>query len=215
MKASDMEMIRVWGRRSSSNVQKVLWVLEEMGVDHEQVDAGRSFGVVGTADYRALNPNGTVPTLQHGDIVLWESNAIVRYLAARYGAGGVWPEDAGRRALSDRWMDWTDTSLRPCLDPIFVKVMMRWKPVESPTEIDDAIAAAGRALAIRSKMLDGQSYAGGDQLGLGDIALGVMVNRWFKLPIDRPSFPTIEAYFERLSTRAPFRRVVIDAPPVV
>ena len=104
-------MIKVLGRLTSSNVQKVLWTLDEIGLDYERTDLGGAFGGLNEPDYRAMNPNGVIPTVIDGDTVLWESNAIVRYLAARYDDGGLWPTDPAERALTDRWMDWQQTML--------------------------------------------------------------------------------------------------------
>ena len=103
-------MIKLWGRTNSLNVQKVLFCLGELGLPFERVDAGMQFGVVKTPEYMAKNPNSVVPTLEEDGFVLWESNAIVRYLASTHGAGALWPTDPRARALADRWMDWQQTS---------------------------------------------------------------------------------------------------------
>src|ERR1700750_3052032 len=121
-------MLKIWGRRNSINVQKVLWALEEMQVAYEQIEAGMEFGVNNTPDFLAKNPNGLVPTLEDGDLVLWESNTIVRYLAARYGKGSLWADDPAARARSERWMDWMLTRLLPALTPPF------WNLIRTPPE---------------------------------------------------------------------------------
>ncbi len=113
-------MLTVWGRTNSLNVQKVLWTLGELGLEYERIDAGMQFGLTDTADYRARNPNGLVPTIDDDGLVLWESNTIVRYLAARYASGTLSPADPGERALAERWMDWQATSFYPAIVPVFM-----------------------------------------------------------------------------------------------
>jgi glutathione S-transferase len=108
-------MLRIWGRLSSINVQKVVWCADELGLPYERTEAGGSFGVVGTPEYLAMNPNGLVPVIDDGGFVLWESNAIVRYLAARHGDGWLWPTDLQLRAEADRWMDWQNFTFWPAM----------------------------------------------------------------------------------------------------
>ena len=103
-------MLKIWGRKNSSNVRKALWCAEEAGIAYERVEAGGAFGVVNEPEYLARNPNGRVPMIEDGDLVLWESNAIVRYLAAAYAPGSLYPEDPASRACGDKWMDWTTSS---------------------------------------------------------------------------------------------------------
>lgn len=201
-------------RRAPQNWQG--GALEELGVPYEQIDAGRSFGVVDDPAYREKNPNGLVPTLEEPDgFVLWESNAIVRYLAARYGEGGLWPSDLQQRADADRWMDWTTTTAIPAINPLFVKLVLH--PVDTTTsgEIDGHIQASTTVLKRLAGTLERRPYVAGDRLTAGDIPLGMIINRWFKLPIERPSLPIIEDYYQRLSERPAYRRNVVEAPPVV
>ena len=202
-------MLKLWGRRNSINVQKVLWVLAELGLEHERVDAGMEFGVTDTPEFLAKNPNGLVPTLEDGDVVLWESNSIVRYLAARYGKGGLWPEDPGARARSDRWMDWMLTRLLPALTPPF------WNLIRTPPERRNQadIDAGLRKLEQLWPMVEAalsEPYIAGKDLTIGDIPLGVCVYRWRGLPIERPSLPRLEAYFARLSERPAYRSEVMQ-----
>ena len=209
-------MTKIWARSSSSSAQKVFWALEELGVDYEQVDAGRSFGIVKDPDYLAKNPNGLVPTLEEPDgFVLWESNVIVRYLAARHGEGSLWPTDPRRRADADRWMDWSTTTATPAINPLFGKLVMRWSPVQDPAEIDAHIRQSDEVLRRLVPTLERQPYVAGDHLTVGDIPLGMIINRWFSLPIERPSLPVVEAYYDRLRDRPAYRRNVVEAPPVV
>lgn len=207
--------IRIWSRRSSSSAQKVYWALDELGVAHEQVDAGRSFGIVDTPDYLAKNPNGLVPTLETSDgFVLWESNAIVRYLAASYGEGTLWPTDLRERASSDRWMDWADGTAKAAINPIFSKLVMGWE-ASTPAEIDAHITKSDVVLRRFAGWIGGRRYVGGDTLTIGDIPIGMILNRWFQLPIERPALPAVEAYYDRLRERPAYVRNVVEAPAVI
>lgn len=197
-------MLKIWGRRNSINVQKVMWTVGELGLAHERIDAGGAFGRNKEPDYLAMNPNGLVPTVQDGALTLWESNAIVRYLGARYGAGTLSPADPGQRALSDRWMDWILGTFNPALFPVF------WGLIRTPADQRDAKAIeAGRQrcvelLAIPEAQLARTPYIAGDALTIGDIAIGCFVNRWYALPIERPPTPKLEAYLARLKQRPAF-----------
>jgi len=106
-------MIEVWGRRNSNNVMPVMWTLGELRLPHVRHNFGGTFGGLDSDDYLSLNPNGRIPTLRDRDCVVWESNAIVRYLAARFGEGNLWDADPGHRSLADRWMDWHKTTFPP------------------------------------------------------------------------------------------------------
>src|SRR5712692_5896173 len=131
-------MLSIWGRNNSVNVQKPLWCCEEMGVQYERMDAGGTFGVVNTPQYRNLNPNGLVPTIEDDGFVLWESNAIVRYLAAKHSAGNLYPDDLTQRADSDRWMDWM-RQVDPAMTPVF------WGLIRTPPEKRDMALIADSA----------------------------------------------------------------------
>ncbi len=203
-------MLKLWGRANSVNVKKALWCLEELGLAYERVDAGMQFGVVNTPEYRRMNPMGLVPTLEDDGFVLWESHAIVRYLAAKHGAGTLWPQDLRRRADADRWMDWAFTFLA-ALRPVF------WGLVRTPPEKRDA-AAIGEATkkcaelaAVLDAALAGRKYLAGDTFTMGDIPAGCHVQVWMRLPVERPKHPNLEAWFARLCERAPYRKVV-DLP---
>jgi glutathione S-transferase len=198
-------MVKVWGRINSINVQKVMWAIAELGVPCERVDAGRQFGVVDTAEYLRLNPNGLVPTIEDGDLVLWESNAIVRYLSARSGS----PESPAQRAAADKWMDWTSNRVQPPLRTLF------WGYVRTPPEqrdhaaLESARVQAIEVLRIADAVLAEQPYLGGAELTPGDIPLGCFVNRWYHLPIERPRLAGIEAWYERLQARPGYREHVM------
>ena len=205
-------MLTIHGRDNSSNVQKVVWALKEMGTPHERLDVGGPFGIVDTPEYKAMNPNSRVPTMEEDGFVLWESNAIVRYLAARDDLGGLCPADPRERADADRWMDWQQTTVAPQITPIFLNLVRRPAP-----ERDLAAVEAGRVgmvatMAILDARLAGRDYVMGGRLTMADIPLAVMVRRWLELVEDRPPTPNVEAWFGRLSGRAAFRAAVLDIP---
>jgi glutathione S-transferase len=203
-------MLKIWGRVNSVNVKKVLWAMEELGVKYERVDAGMEHGVVKTPEYQKMNPNSLVPTIDDDGFVLWESHAIVRYLAAKHGAGTLWPADLKQRADSDRWMDWAYT-FQASLRAVF------WGLIRTPAEkrdlkaIEEGKKRCGELLAIPDQALAHRPYVVGNSLTIGDIPLGCHVQLWMRLPIQRPSHPNLERWFERLGTRAPFRKIV-DIP---
>lgn len=202
-------MLKIWGRKNSSNVRKVLWCAEEVGVAYENIEVGGAFGQVDEPAYRQKNPNGLVPTLEDGELVLWESNAIVRYLAARYGSGQLYADDPAERARADRWMDWTTSSLATPFRPLF------WGMMRTPPEQRDqqAIAAAldrcGALLAIPERALATQPYLSGEAFGMGDIPLGCFIYGWFEMPIERPELPHLADWYARLQQRPAFRRAVM------
>ena len=204
-------MIRLLGRATSINVQKAMWALEELNLPYERVDLGGAFGGLDDPAYRALNPNRRVPTLQDGDLVVWESQAIVRYLAARCGAGALWDDDPGRRALSDCWMDWTMGTPLPDLTTIF------WHTVRLPAAQRDhaAVAAAarrlGEVLAVPEAHLAGRPFVAGDRLTIGDIALGSLFYRYFAFDIERPALPSLRAYYDRLAERPAYRASIMTS----
>ena len=204
-------MITVYGRRNSGNVQKVLWALNELGLAYTRVDVGGSFGGTDNADYLAMNPNRKVPVLKDGDLVLFESNTIVRYLAARYGQDSLWPADPAARAAQEKWMDWQLSTLDPLLGPTFVATIKTL-----PAERDAAlIASRAKALAAGFAEVDAvlaeHPYLSGGQFGLADIVLGAMLNRYRLLPIERPPQPHLDAWFSRLAERPAFQRHVMIA----
>ena len=203
-------MLKLWGRTNSVNVKKALWCLGELGVPYERVDAGMAFGVVNTPEYRRMNPNGRVPTIEDEGFVLWESHTIVRYLCAKHSMGKLCPSDLRVRADAERWMDWAFTFQNAMRD-VF------WGLIRTPPEKRDAkaIDAGVKASQELAGMLDGvladRPYVAGDQFTMGDIPIGCEVQRYLRVPIERPSRPHLEAWFERLRQRPPFVKHV-DLP---
>lgn len=204
-------MLKIWGRVNSINVMKVLWCADELGLRYEREDAGMAYGKVDEAWYRAMNPNGLVPTIEDEGRVLWESNAIVRYLCARYGEGGLYPVDPGVRAEGDRWMDWQLTTTHVDLTYLFWGLVRNDPARQDP---DEQRLAAGRMNTLWAQVdaaLSARPYLAGDALTMGDIPLGCVVHRWLELPdypVDRPELPALRGWYERLCQRDAYRRWV-------
>jgi glutathione S-transferase len=164
------------------------------------------FGVNDTAEYRAMNPNGLVPTIDYDGFVLWESHAIVRFLARRHGLGSLWPQDERMAADADRWMDWYNTTLWGYLKPVFW-ILVRTAPEKrNMAEVEENRQKVASSLAIVDGQLTGRDYIAGDAFSMGDIPLGVAAYRWFNLPVERPPMPNLERWYERLCRRDAFRK---------
>ena len=201
-------MLTVWGRTSSVNVQKVMWAVRELGLEHERIDAGGAFGKLDTPEYGAMNPNRKIPTVKDGEVVVWESNACVRYLAARYGAGSLWPEDPARRALSDVWMDWQQTTIQPDMNPIFWNLVRTPEPQRDMAAVKAAAERIGRSWQILDAHLAGHRFVAGDSLTMGDIPVGCHWWRYANLPVEKPSLPNLERWGKELHGRDGYRREV-------
>jgi glutathione S-transferase len=200
--------IKVWGRTTSSNVKKVLWLADELSLAIDRVDAGGKYGVVDTPAYRALNPNGRVPTIEDGNFVLWESNSIMRYLCMKYGGEAFYPADPKTRADIDRWLDWQLAMLNPFEVPLF------WGTIRTPPEKHDKAAIAAQteklaaAYAILDRALTGREYLV-DRFSIADIALAIYFHRWLDNPfLQRPDFPQLAQWHARLRPRPAFKRHV-------
>ncbi|TFF23317.1 glutathione S-transferase [Jiella endophytica] len=201
--------MKIWGRDNSANVRKVVWCAEELGLDYQRVDAGGAFGIVDTPDYLALNPNGRVPTLQDGGLTLWESNAIVRYLARRYGSAPFAPEDPGLFAAADKWMDWTSFTLGGPFRDVFWNTVRMTPETRDNDAVARSLEACGKLLDIPEAELGAKPYLSGEDLGIGDIPLGCIAYAWFEMPIARPDHPNLFAWYGRLKQRAAYRKGVM------
>ena len=202
-------MLKIWGRVNSVNVKKALWCVEELALPYERADAGMQFGVVNTPEYRKMNPNGLVPTMDEDGFVLWESHSIVRYLAAKHGKGVLWPMDERTRAVANQWMDWAFSFQGSVRDAF-------WNLIRTPEDKRDAQAIersrvkSSEMAAILDAALAGHMYVAG-AFSMGDIPIGCEVQRWMRLPMERPQLPNLEAWFERLGARQAFKKNV-DIP---
>lgn len=205
-------MLKIWGRKNSSNVRKALWIAEELGLEYESLNAGGAFGVNDQPEYLAKNPNGVVPMIEDGEFVLWESNTIVRYLAAQYAAGSsLYPASPKVRAQAEKWMDWTTSTLAAPFRPVFWGVVRTPADKQDWTQINAAIAEVERLLVIVDAALAHQPYLSGDEFGVGDIPLGCFAYPWFEMPIERRELPHLKAWYERLQQRPAYRTAVMTA----
>lgn len=199
-------MIKIWGRNTSANVQKVMWAVGEIGLPHERIDIGGPFGQNREPAYLAMNPNGLVPTLEEEDgFLLWESNSIVRYLAARYGPGVLKPADPKVRARASAWMDWQLSVLAPAIFPVF------WGLVRTPPEKRDhaAIEDSKKKTTAAIEIVDGQlgktPFLAGHTFSYGDIPVAVMANRYRQIVPERPPLRNFERWFATIAARQTFK----------
>jgi len=206
-------VIKIWGRNTSSNVQKVMWAISEIGLPHERIDIGGAFGKNNEAEYLAKNPNGLVPTLEEEDgFLLWESNTIVRYLAAKHKASVLEPADLRGRALASKWMDWQLSVCGPAITPVF------WNLIRTPPEKRDhaAIEQGKKKTTAAMSMMDEQlgktAYLAGDAFSYGDIPVGIMAYRYRQLVPDRPPLRNFERWYAAISSRPAFKEQVGSVP---
>jgi glutathione S-transferase len=208
-------MLKIWGRNTSINVQKVMWAIGELGIPHERIDVGGAFGRTKEPFYLAMNPNSLVPTLQEDDgFTLWESNSIVRYLAGKHGAGTLEPADPHERARASQWMDWMLTVCSPAIHPLF------WGLIRTPPEqrdhkkIAEARVNVGNVLKMLDVQLGKTAYAAGNTFSMGDIPVGLITYRFRKLVPDRQEFglDNLERWFLGLEQRKAFQEQILPVP---
>lgn len=207
-------MIKIWGRKTSSNVQKAMWAVGELKLEYERIDVGGSFGKNREPAYLAMNPNGLVPTLEEEDgFLLWESNSIVRYLAGKHDKSGLLePKDAKQRALASQWMDWQLSVAGPAISPAF------WGLIRTPPEKRDmaAIKTSQEKTTEAMKMLDAQlgktEYVAGPGFSYGDIPVGIMCYRFVQLVPERPKMPNLDHWYGTISSRQAFKDHVACVP---
>jgi glutathione S-transferase len=202
-------MLEIWGRKNSFNVQKVLWCCEELDVPYQRHDAGGKFGGTDQDEYLQRNPTGLVPTIADGGLTLWESNSIVRYLAASYGSGSLWPEDPAERALADKWMDFQLGTLFPAFKDALIGLVRTAPENRDQEKIEAAVRATADVIPILDAQLQDNDYVAGSTLTMGDVALGSLLYRWFELEIDRPDLPAFRAWYDRLANRLAFQKTVM------
>ena len=204
-------MLKVWGRTTSVNVQKVTWCCGELGIPYDRVDAGGNFGGTDTPEYRKINPSGLVPAISDDGFTLWESNTIVRYLSARHGAGTLWPENAQTRALADKWMDFGLGTLWPAFRAGYLG-LTRVPPEErDPAAIALSLENTAETLAVLDAHLAENAYVAGEAFTMGDVSLGSSIYRWLNIDIERPTLPNLEAWHESLKERPAYQENVMIA----
>ncbi len=202
-------MVRVLGRNNSINVQKVMWCAAELGVPVERHDIGLEFGGNDTPEYLAKNPNGLIPTLEDGDLTVWESNTIVRYLADTYGTGDWVLNTPADRALASQWMDWYLTTMHAPLSVVFRTLIRTPEAERDMAAVEKGIAATNRLWSMLEAHLAGRDYVTGDKPSIGDIPAGCAVYRWFEMDVERPQMPNVTAWYGRLQERTPYQEHVM------
>lgn len=205
-------MLKIWGRKTSVNVQKVMFAVGELGLKHQRFDFGGPFGGLDTPEYGLLNPNRLVPTIDDNGFVLWESNAIVRHLAQRYGRATLSPADELTFAKADSWMDWSLTTLYGDIIHTCFLQLVRTPANERDTAlVADAARRAGERLKVLDEQLLGRPYITGESLTIADVAVGTLMYRYFNLPIQRQKLANVEAWYNRLTQRPAYQaHVMID-----
>ena len=202
-------MLKVWGRKDSSNVQKVVWCCDELGVPFERIDIAGAFGKNRERPYIDLNPNGLVPTIEDEGFVLWESNSIVRYLIEKHGRGRLLPATMEARASANRWMDWQLTALNPFMVTLFQGLIRMSEAERDAAAIERARQHAADKWKMVNDYLKEGPYMAGETFSMGDIPLGVWAHRWFSLSIDRPQLPRVEQWYKHLCERLAYQKNIM------
>ena len=206
-------MIKVWGRKTSANVQKVMWAIGEIGLPHERIDIAGPFGKNREPAYLAMNPNGLVPTLEEEDgFLLWESNAIVRYLAAKHRASVLEPADLHARALANQWMDWQLSVAAPAITPAFLGLVRTPPEKRDHAAIEESKTKTTAAMTILDAQLAKTRYVAGDDFSYGDIPVAIMVYRYRQLVPERPRLSEMERWYAEASARQGFKDHVGAVP---
>ena len=204
-------MLKVWGRMSSINVRKVVWAAQELGLTLQRTEAGGRFGIVKEPRYLRMNPNAQVPVIDDEDLVLWESNVIVRYLCAKHAAGKLYPLDLRERFVAEQWMDWQQTTFNPAGREAFVQWIRTPAGQRQPERIAQSTAATGPLLDTLDAHLARQPFMAGAQFTMADIPVACEIHRWFGLPQPRPARPHLDRWYETMLAR-PASRGVLDLP---
>jgi glutathione S-transferase len=206
-------MLKIWGRNTSSNVQKVIWALAEMKIPFERLDVGGAFGKTKDPFYLAMNPNSLVPVLEEEDgFTMWESNSICRYLAAKHTSRVLEPADLKIRARAHMWMDWQLSVMGPAITPVF------WGLIRTPPEKRDAnaIAAGKERTVVAVKMMEEQlgrtQYLAGNEFSYGDIPVGIAIYRYMQLIPERPATPNLDRWYAAISSRPAFKEQIAVVP---
>jgi glutathione S-transferase len=206
--------IKVWGRTTSSNVKKVLWVAHDLKIDIDRIDAGGKYGVVDTPAYKALNPNSRVPTIEDGDFVLWESNSIMRYFCDKFDGEALYPADPQTRADINRWLDWALSVLVPADTKVFLATIRVPEAQHDKAAIAKMVDGLARVYDIMNKRLEGRKYVVNDRFSLADIAFSVHVDRWLRNPFlkEKPDFPNNTAWLHRVRENHEGFRKFVEIP---
>ena len=198
-------MIEIWGRKNSSNVIPVMWTLAELKIPYKRHNVGGSFGGTNTDSYARMNPNKLVPTMNDQGFILWESNAIVRYLCRQYAYGSLCPDDPREAAQADQWMEWYKSSVMTKIHPVFwglIRVPLEQRDLTKTTQGATEIA---KVLGVLDNHLDQRTHVLGDTFTMADIPLGASMYRYYNLDIEHGSFPNIESWYDRLCQRPAYQ----------
>lgn len=199
-------MITIHGRATSSNVQLAMWAVGELGLAHERRDCGGAFGGLDTPEFAAMNPHRLIPVLEDGGLAVWESAAILRYLAAAYGDDGFWPADPRRRAEQDQWAEWGKNTFAPAVNGGVFWPLIRTKAADRDMDaLAQAVARANGLAGLLDRELAGRAYLGGAALSFADIAAGHILYRYYTLDFVRAATPNLDGYYKRLTERPAFQ----------
>lgn len=203
--------MRLFGRTTSVNVQKVLWTLEELGVAYDQVDLGGAFGGLDTDDYGTMNPNRRVPLLVDGDLTLWESNAIVRYLSNSYGGGSLAGTNPANIARADMWMEWFQNNCYAHYIALFYQTVRLPKAQRNLDERDRAATALIQSFGMLNTHLGDNRFVAGDDFSMGDIIVGTSLFRYYAMDFDRPDLPELASFYDQICQRDAYCKTVMTS----
>ena len=195
-------MLTIHGRATSVNVQAVMWAVGELGLEHRRIDVGGAFGGTDEPAFLAKNPMGLVPVLEDGTVTLFESQAILRYLAAKHGAEHLWPDDPGARAPVDQWMEWAKTSVSPVIThKIFWQFVRTTAAERDHQRIAEGETELKTLMGIAEAQIARNGWLTGPDMTLADISFGVLLYRYYTVPFERAELPELAAYYDRLRDR--------------
>ena len=203
-------MLEIWGRKYSSSVIPVMWAVGELSLPYVLHVSGGSFGGLDSLEFGRLNPNRQIPAIRDNGFPLWESHAIIRYLAVKYGAGTLWPESIQTAANADQWMEWCKSLAFPAVFPLFWDTVRTAIPNRNPALLAEKATKAAKILTILEAHLATNQYVAGDKFSAGDIPLGSVAYRYFNVDVQRPPLPNIEAWYGRLTERPAFQEHVMQ-----
>lgn len=200
-------MLRIYGRANSINVRKVLWMCEEVGEPYTREDWGRGYRATSEEEFRRVSQFGVVPVVVDDDFVLRESNSIVRYLASKHGRADLYPEDIKARAIVEQWMDWAFTDAYVGIRPVFLGLHVKMAPFkDDAAAIREGVAEWTRQMErLDAELAKGAPFISGERFTVGDIPVGLIVNRWFSIAFEKPTFSHLSAYYDRLAERPAYR----------
>jgi glutathione S-transferase len=202
-------MLEIIGRRSAFNVQKALWAIGELGLPHRHIEAGGSAGGLDTPEFLLMNPHGRIPVVRDEGAVIWESHSVVRYLAAKYGAGTLWASDPAERSLADRWMDWAQSALQPDFMQLFWSFYRTPERERKAKRIEKASAACVQHFERLDRHLESHRFLAGDHFTMGDIPAGASLYRYFEMGVPTPPVPQVRRWYDALAERAAFREHIM------